>query len=429
MFTYLTNQSPYTDESTREGSIANMCDNTSLYGTLRKELAMATLINRRGKWYVRIRWCEKYGRNKEKQIPLRTHLKTEAYARLSVVEKMQDDIKSGMEFSFSWQNDKGKTKIVRHILQDTIDEYHAVKNINGLRHSTIERSQCALKTLTALVGKSFPIQSISESHIQEWKEYWVKKHKPNTININLSKIKAFLNWCFKKKYIPEKVDIEMVEANQKPVAYLSDSKLANIMKTDAVENHFKRAFLFYLLTGCRKAEPFQGTLSGEWLIIEPETAKSHCMREVHLTPELFGILHEIRNRHDELIAKYGYKSKNIIGRYSKEFKKACRSVGLEEHHLHNLRDTYAVRRWAVTGDILLVAKEIGHGSVTMTEKYTKFNLRRLIDDFPTLTKYIEQRLERHVQDNYWLKLLKSDSEVKNGFWDTESWDTTVPYSS
>ena len=104
-------------------------------------------------------------------------------------------------------------------------------------------------------------------------------------------------------------------------------------------------------------------------------------------------------------------------------------MGLEEHHLHNLRDTYAVRRWAVTGDILLVAKEIGHTSVTMTEKYTKFNLRRLIDDFPTLTKYIEQRLERHVQDNYWLKLLKSDSEVKNGFWDTESWDTTVPYSS
>ena len=110
MFTYLTNQSPYTDESTREGSIANICDNTPVYGTLRKELAMATLIKRRGKWYVRIRWCEKYGRNKEKQIPLRTHLKTEAYARLSVVEKMQDDIKSGMEFSFSCRTIKEKQR-------------------------------------------------------------------------------------------------------------------------------------------------------------------------------------------------------------------------------------------------------------------------------------------------------------------------------
>ena len=389
---------------------------------------MATLRKRRGKWYARIRWCDKNGCNKEKQIPLRTHLKNEAYARFFEVENKESDIKDGMGFSFPWLNDSGKTKLVMQTLQDIIDKYHTSKSINGIRNSTIERSQCALKTLTSFLGKSFPVQSISESHIEDWKEYWVNKHKPNTININLSKIRAFLNWCFKKKCIPEKVDIEMVKADEKPVAYLSDKDFKKILQTNAVEDHFKRSFIFYLSTGCRKTEPFQGKLSGGWLIIEPDTAKSHRTREVQLTSELLEILDEMRNRHDKIIAKYKYKSKNIIARYSKEFKKACRAVGLDKHHLHDLRDTYAIRRWAVTGDILLVAREIGHTSVKQTEKYAQFNLRRLIPDFPSLAKHIKQRLENPIQDNYWIDLLNS-SKVKNGSWDTELWDTSVPSPS
>ena len=189
--------------------------------------------------------------------------------------------------------------------------------------------------------------------------------------------------------------------------------MAEIMKTVAVDIHFKRAFLFYFMTGCRKSEPFHGTISGNWLIITPDTAKSHRTREIQLNGDLLGILYEMRNRHDELIRENRYQSKNIIDRYSKEFKKACRSVGIEDRHLHNLRDTYAVRRWAMIGDIHLVSREIGHTSVTMTEKYAKFNLRRLITDFPTLKEYIERRLEKPIQDKYFVRLLNGDSKVKN----------------
>ncbi|MDP7043999.1 MAG: hypothetical protein QF807_08315, partial [Candidatus Thalassarchaeaceae archaeon] len=63
-----------------------------------------------------------------------------------------------------------------------------------------------------------------------------------------------------------------------------------------------------------------------------------------------------------------------------------------EHKFHNLRDTYAVRRWIETGDIHLVSKEIGHSSVTMTQKYADFNLRRLSVDFPSLDGIIQDRI-------------------------------------
>ena len=80
------------------------------------------------------------------------------------------------------------------------------------------------------------------------------------------------------------------------------------------------------------------------------------------------------------------------------FKKCAIAEGFGIHKFHNLRDTYATRRWAVTGDILAVSKEIGHTSVKMTEKYTKFKLRRLMQDFPSIAPKIELRLKKGSMD-------------------------------
>ena len=55
-----------------------------------------------------------------------------------------------------------------------------------------------------------------------------------------------------------------------------------------------------------------------------------------------------------------------------------------KYHLHCLRHTFAVRRYLQTRDIYLVKNELGHESVTTTEKYAKFSLRRLEADFPSL---------------------------------------------
>ena len=70
------------------------------------------------------------------------------------------------------------------------------------------------------------------------------------------------------------------------------------------------------------------------------------------------------------------------------------------YKFHNLRDTFAVRRWIETGDIYAVSKEIGHSSVIMTQKYANFNLRKLAVDFPSLNeKYIQPRLNDRYGTN------------------------------
>ena len=74
--------------------------------------------------------------------------------------------------------------------------------------------------------------------------------------------------------------------------------------------------------------------------------------------------------------------------YGKEFKKACRYLGIKGKTLHNLRDTYAVRRWAITGDIKMVSQEIGHSSVVMAEKYGFSKVRRLMYNLKILKKLL-----------------------------------------
>jgi len=44
-------------------------------------------------------------------------------------------------------------------------------------------------------------------------------------------------------------------------------------------------------------------------------------------------------------------------------------------------------------DIDQVAKELGHSSVTTTEIYTRFNIRRLVQDFPNLASWYWKSIE------------------------------------
>ena len=51
--------------------------------------------------------------------------------------------------------------------------------------------------------------------------------------------------------------------------------------------------------------------------------------------------------------------------------------------LHCLRHTFAVMSWIVSNDIYEVKNKLGHSSVKTTEKYARFNVDRLAQDFPS----------------------------------------------
>ena len=91
------------------------------------------------------------------------------------------------------------------------------------------------------------------------------------------------------------------------------------------------------------------------------------------------------------------------------FKKALIDIGADSSkHLHSIRHTFAVRRYLQTRDIYQVKQEMGHSSVTTTEIYAKFSLRRLEMDFPSLVKSNNSREIREKVHG-----IKVHTEVEN----------------
>ena len=106
---------------------------------------MASIKKFRDKWYARIQTWDN-GVRKEKLIPLKTENKVEARVRIAQIEKVEKDIKDGVEFDFPWiQNNGGKTKVKPLILSDAIDKFinHRIKS-DSLRASTISINSRAL---------------------------------------------------------------------------------------------------------------------------------------------------------------------------------------------------------------------------------------------------------------------------------------------
>ena len=144
MLTYTNNQFPYTDKSIHQDSTASIFGDISVYGSLRKELAMASLRKRRGNWYARVLWIKSNSeRQTEKQIPLRTNSKVTAYERLAEVKKVENDIKAGLEFSLPWLSETTSTKIKRFTLNDAINQWIS-KRKGKMRNKTIELNELGL---------------------------------------------------------------------------------------------------------------------------------------------------------------------------------------------------------------------------------------------------------------------------------------------
>jgi len=384
---------------------------------------MATLRKVRQLYFARIQWRDENASVKEKTVPLKTHLKSEALVRKSEVERYEDDIIKGEDYTveFKWLNDDGKTKISRRTVQEAIDEYHVVKDIRNQRKSTIERSKCGLKTLTDILGKSRPVSSINDDDLENWLKKCTKKgHSPNTMACNRAKIVAFLNHCYRKRWIKREVYFPTIDNTQKEVKCVNEDLFGKIQELESVDTHFKRAFYLYISTGLRRAEPFNGEIIGNQLRVNRETSKSKSTRYVNLNSLQKEILIEMIERADFLKAKYGYKQRSIEMRYSKELKKACRELGVEDIHFHHLRNSYIIIRCAITGDIMAVSKEVGHANVQQTQRYADIPAEVVMVWFPSWEAIIMERLKLKESSNTFNVMLNGVNKLKSSLKVTDS---------
>jgi len=355
---------------------------------------MATLKTRRENWYARVLWYDENGTKKEKQVPLRTKSKMVARERLSEVNKVESDIKDGICFDFAWLSNETTTKVKRFNLVNGYENWLDFRESEGIRPSTIRRNRYTMIHFSSVVGKSLPLSSITTTTIDTYRNYCIQtKMKPNGININLRAIKTFLNWCYKRDLIKKCPFVDMVSMPKEMPLYVPDRVFIKILSLDWLDDHYKNAFLFYRNTGLRLSEPYQGELHGNWLLISGDETKQRMDKELSLS---MNNLQRLSDMNDYVENKYKGRIDSWKGHLSKVFLKAVREIDGDKtkFHFHCLRHTFAVRRYLQTRDIYQVKQEMGHSSVTTTEIYAKFSLRRLEMDFPSLVESNNKRENR-----------------------------------
>ena len=346
---------------------------------------MATLKNRGGNWYARVQWRDKNQRMKEKQIPLRTDSRIIALKRLPMVNKVEADMKNGLSFSFPWMNEEGQTRVEVLSLKAAVEEWITHRKKNKIRMSTIELNELALNYLVQLLGERRALDSIDSSDIQNYIDMLDSLGlSDTTINIHLRTVKSMMRYYHKMGKVTSVPVIDQRKIPKTDPIYITDDEFQRIMELDWLDNFYKRVFFFYRETGLRLREPFMATLHGKWLDIPPES-KSHSVRSIELNPIQIKIFPELDawNR-----SGYGSMLSDSGDHLSKLFKKALRKIGADEgKRFHSLRHTFAVRRLLMNTSIYDVKLIMGHASVTTTEQYTRMNLKRVAQDFPTLVSH------------------------------------------
>ncbi len=347
---------------------------------------MATLRKRRDVWYARIQWYKKCHQNQtEKQVPLRTKSKVTALERLATVNKVESDLKAGIDFSFPWLSDNTTTSVKRFTVSDAFELWLSNRKSNGIRLSTIKRNRCSMESFMSKMGYKRPLDDVTTGIIDTYRNMCVDKGMtPDGININLRTIKTFVRWCYRRDYINKVPHIDMVSKPKSMPLYIPDRIFAELMRLDWLDDLYKKAFLFYRDTGCRASEPFIGELDGNWLLISGDKTKQRADKELRLNDECLRLCIRMQNHLD----KYNGTVESFTQNLSNTFLKAMREIDDDDtkYHLHGLRHTFAVRRYLQTKDIYLVKQEMGHASVTTTEVYAQFSLRRLEMDFPTFVE-------------------------------------------
>ena len=341
---------------------------------------MATLKKRRDKWYARVIWFPNNGR-KEKQIPLRTESKVTARERMTEVNKVENDIKAGMDFSFPWISDSTTTKVKRFTLNDAINQWIS-KRKGKMRKKTIELNELGLNYFSRCVGKTRPLKTINNNHIEIFIDYLDSKGlSTTTVNMHLRTVKAMFRYFLKVDRLNKIPHIEQISMKMNEPKYITDNEFQSIMELDWLDNFYRRVFLFYRETGMRLREPMMSVLEGVWIDI-PNESKGKAGRNIELDITLQSIFTEFK---EWLATGYGSTLQDSGDHLSKVFKKALREIGADESKVfHSLRHTYAVRKLINGTSIYKLKLLMGHSSVTTTEVYANMNLKRVSQDFPTI---------------------------------------------
>ena len=351
---------------------------------------MAYLKPMRGKYYSIISLWDGI-KQSSRTIPLNTDSKTAARQRHAIVEKHEQDIKDGMDYKFPWQKNGGGTELKLFTLTDSINLFIKHKtDIEKVRFKTIQCYNEAFTKFIECIG-DLNVKLISLKHIDLYIQFMQANKKRdgsplsiNTINNRIRCIKSLMIWLEDRDIIHKAPKIKELKIDKSPPQYISEVDFRRLLQLDLGNPRFNRMFKLCWETGMRLQEPFIGTINGDWYDIPSSKSKNHEAKSILLNQEQIETIELIQSIWQQ------HPTEDAIKWYSKKFKKALLKIGILNKHFHCLRHSFGARRILETnGNIYQVRDEMGHSSVTITERYAKLDRKRVEHDFPSINKALQ----------------------------------------
>ncbi len=365
---------------------------------------MASLKERNGNYSIRFTRSID-GKKERTQFSLKTTRKkvAEKHKRNLEIEQESGTINVFDNFDFiAWRDGEPKQKkeTNRKLLSQVIEEYLADKP--NLKDKTIREYRTVLEGFNRHVGETMFFDLVQKKDIQDF--CFRSELRAGAQNSYLRKIKAFFSWVEKKgigshlakeltqkkeddelkdQIIPKK-ELEQIIASNR-VHIQKNVEKGYILSEDKEQRWFEPMVRTAYHTGLRKGE----LLSLKWKHLDLDNyeltvvaGKGGKSRTVIIDKTIKKVLSSWKKQVNSQSERYVFESPDSDSNTSMQlyekgptqiFRESVDRIGLSEaYHFHSLRHTAATNFLKAGYNIYDVKEQLGHSSISVTEKYIKY---------------------------------------------------------
>jgi integrase len=222
---------------------------------------------------------------------------------------------------------------------------------------------------------------------------------PSTVNREFARIRHILNWACERKIIKDN-PCKGIKALKEPpgiVRYFTEEEIKKLPQLfDAMPQRLRPIVAIAFFTGLRRSE----VLNLKWSnvnfrerVIRVTETKTGEARAVYITPPVENALRFITRRIDTDLIFPDIKPTWV----SAAFMRACKSVGIKDFRLHDLRHNFASYLAMKGHSLRTIQQLLGHKSLRMTERYAHLSEDHLRNATLALASSLE--LDSQVDTN------------------------------
>ena len=264
-----------------------------------------------------------------------------------------------------------------------IGEYREAKKVQGVTEGTLYEIALSQRNFERLVGKCSS-KHITQNTIDKFILQRGTEVSRPTLNKDIRNLKTFINWCKKKRYINNEIELRELKEQERPVKSLNDAQIRKLLV--AAESHvaMKMRILLALGTGLRRGDIDSLKISdidfekNSISTTSRKTKKSMASRPVstEVMAKLSKYVCNLNTGQERLFnTKFNYR----------KWRKICKGAGLSDLKFHDLRKTFCSLLAQNGVSTAVTQRLLEHSSPYLTNKvYTNVDpvLRHAVEQLP-----------------------------------------------